>query len=76
MVTEQGKGKKMQEELASRQGYKRALETLERFAEMMGGKLTQPSGIIKRSSRGQWQSHPALQLRESPYSSVGRGKAK
>ncbi len=76
MGTEQGKGKKMQEELASKQDYESALETLKRFAEMMGGKLTQPSGIIRGSSRGQWQSHPVLQLRESPYSSVGRGKAK
>lgn len=76
MVIEQGKEKKIQKELTSRSDYESALETLKRFAEMVGGKLVQPSGIIRRSSRGQWQSHPALQLREPPYSSGGHGKAK
>lgn len=76
MVTEQRKGDKMQKELASRKDYESALETLKRFAEMVGGRLTQPSGIIKQSSRGQWQSHPMVQLHEPAYSSRGRGKAK
>ena len=76
MARELGKEKKMQTELTSRQDYESALETLKRFAEMVGGKLVQPSGIVRRSSRGQWRSHPALQFRESPYSSCGRGRAK
>ncbi len=76
MVTKQRERGEMQRELASRQDYESALETLKRFAEMVGGRLTQPSGIIRRSSRGQWQSHPMVQLHELPYSSLGRGKAK
>ena len=76
MVIEQGKEGKIQKELTSRQDYESALENLRRFAEMVGGKLVQPSGIVRRSSRGQWQSHPALQLDKSPYSSCGRGRAK
>ena len=76
MVIKQKKRDKMQKELASKQDYESALETLRRFAEMVGGKLTQPSGIIRHSSHGQWQSHPVIQLREPPYSSCGRGKAK
>jgi len=76
MVAKQRKRGEMQGELASRQDYESALETLKRFAEMVGGKLTQPSGIIRRSSRGQWQTYPVPQIREAPYSSLGRGKAK
>ncbi len=76
MVIEQGKRDKAPKELASRKDYQSALENLKRFSETLGEKLTQPSGIVKRSSRGQWRSHPALQLRESPYSSCGRGRAK
>ena len=76
MVIEQGKEEKVQKELTSRQDYESALETLKRFSEMVGGKLVQPSGIIRRSSRGQWRSQPALRVREFPYSSCGRGRAK
>jgi len=76
MVIEQGKDKKIQKELTSRQDYESALKTLKRFAEMVEGKLVQPSGIIRRSSRGQWQSHPILPSHEPSYSSFGRGKAK
>jgi len=76
MVTKQGKEDNVQKELASRQDYESAIETLKRFAEMVGGKLTQPSGIIRRPSHGQWQSHSASQLHEPPYSSRGRGRAK
>lgn len=76
MVTKQRKGNTMQKELATRQDYESALEVLKRFAEMVGGKVTQPSGIIRRSSHGQWQSHSVPQLREPPYSTCGRGKAK
>lgn len=76
MVIEQGKDKKIQKELTSRQDYESALKTLKRFAEMVGGELVQPSGIIRRSSRGQWQSHPISHSREPSYSSFGRGKAK
>lgn len=76
MVTKQRKEDKMQKELASRQDYESAIETLKRFAEMVGGKLIQPSGIIRRSGHGQWQSHSVSQLHEPPYSSLGRGRAK
>lgn len=76
MVIEQGKADKIREELTSRQDYESTLETLRRFSEMLGGKLVQPSGIVRRSSRGQWRSHPVLRAHESPYSSCGRGRAK
>lgn len=76
MVTKQREGDKMQKELASRQDYESALETLKRFAEMVGGNLTQPSGIIRRFGRGQWQTYQVPQIRETPYSSRERGKAK
>lgn len=76
MVTKQRKEGNIQKELTSRQGYESALETLKRFAEMVGGRLTQPSGIIRRSTHGQWQSRPLVQLHEPSYSSRGRGKAK
>lgn len=76
MVTKQRKGDKMQKELASRQDYESAIETLKQFAEMIGGSLTQPSGIIRRFGRGQWQTYPVPQIHETLYSSRGRGKAK
>ena len=75
MVIEQRKRSKILKELASRKDYQSALENLKRFSEMLGEKLTQPSGIVKRSSRGQWRSHLA-QLQEFPYSSCGRRRAK
>ena len=76
MVIKQRERDKIQKELASREDYESALETLKRFAEMVGGKLTQPSGIIRPSSRRQWQTHSVSQLHEPPYSSRGRGRAK
>ena len=76
MVTKQRKGNTMQKELATRQDYESALEALKRFAEMVGGKLTQPSGIIRQSGHGQWQSHATVGLYEPTYFSRGRGKAK
>ena len=76
MVIEQRKEEKVQKELTSRPDYGSALETLKRFSEMAGGKLVQPSGIVRRSGRGQWRSRPALRLRESLYSSCGQGRAK
>ena len=63
-------------ELASRPDYKSALESLDRFAKMVGGELTKPSGIVRRSARGQWQSTPSSYPSESAYSSRGHGKAK
>ena len=76
MVTKQREENTIQKELASRQDYESALETLRRFAEMVGGKLTQPSGIIRRPSHSQWQTYPVSQICEAPYSSRGHGKAK
>jgi len=76
MVTKQRKEDKMQKELASRQDYESALETLKRFTDMVQGKLIQPSGLIRRFGRGQWQTYPAPQIRETLYPSRGRGKAK
>lgn len=62
--------------LASRPDYESALETLERFAKMMGGELTKPSGIVRQSTRGRWQSTPPAYPSESVYSCRGHGKAK
>ena len=64
------------DKLASRPDYKSALETLERFAKMEGGELTKPSGIIRRSTRGQWQGTPSSYPSEFAYSSRGHSKAK
>lgn len=64
------------ERLASRPDYEAALETLERFAKMMGGELTKPSGILRRSTRGQWQGTPPSYPPELFYPSLGHGAAK
>ena len=67
---------RMAEELTARKNYESALENLKRFSEMLGGKLTQPSGIIRHSRCGQWQSYPEVRLNAPYYSSCGRGRAK
>lgn len=74
--TERPKADEQKKELASRPDYRSALETLERFAKMAGGGLTKPSGIIRQTTRGQWQSTPSSYPTESAYSSRGHGKAK
>ena len=63
-------------ELASRPDHKSALEALERFAKMVGGELTKPSGIVRQSARGRWQGTPPAYPSESAYSSRGHGTAK
>lgn len=62
--------------LARRPDYEAALETLDRFAKMMGGELTKSSGILRQSTQGQWQGSPASYPPELFYPSLGHGAAK
>lgn len=76
MTTETAKKNKKAERLTHREDYESAMENLRRLSEMLGKPLTQPSGIVRRSSRGQWQTRPTLRRVIYPYSSCGHGRAK
>lgn len=76
MATVIAKNNKRAERLTRRDDYESAMENLRRLSKMLGEPLTQPSGIVRRSSRGQWQSQPTQRRVISPYSSCGHGRAK
>ena len=68
--------KSKRDELVSRKDYEPTLETLRRFAKMNDGKLTSPSGIVRRSSRGKWHTDAHLQAYGLPPATACKGKAK
>jgi len=78
MVVTESRAKKTKEEiLTSRKEFPSALETLRRFAKLTGQRINEPSGIIRRSGRGQWLTEPRPRNCPIPYSSsFGHGKAK
>ena len=76
VTTETVKKLKKIKRLTSREDYESAMENLRRLSEMLGKPITQPSGIVRRTSRGQWQTRPTLRRVIYPYSSCGHGRAK
>lgn len=74
MATETVANIKKTKRLTRRDDYESAMENLRRLSEMLGKPLTQPSGIVKGSSRGRWQNQPQRPV--TSYSSCGHGRAK
>lgn len=63
------------DQLIRRKDYENALRVLERFKQMSGGKLTEPSGIVRHSRSVRWQSRQEERLDDSA-ASCERGRAK
>jgi len=70
--------KTKEEILASKDEFHSAMETLRRLARITGKQINEPSGIVRRSSRGQWLAKPKSHESLSAYSpcACGHGKEK